>query len=327
MGHEVSSCPQRTQPKAALALIEMIQPNLTRRQLLVATGGALALAACDSGSKSATPTTSAGTANTTTDVGVAAPESFQVVQRFPNEPLTPGELRLPVSLADQDSNLVADGPATLTGWIEDFNGERVADIVAKRRNVGIAIAYWEVRTTLPEAKIYTLHLEGDDGLGATFELFDATDIASPLTGKPLPPFDTPTVDNHRGVEPYCSLTPAPCPLHDATLTDALASAATNSTPLIYMVGTPAHCQTGTCAPGLEFLVAEHARVGEQVAMVHADVYADDAATTIAPAIIALNVQYEPIIYLCSSDGVIVDRLDGIWDASELRERIDLLLAH
>ena len=40
------------------------------------------------------------------------------------------------------------------------------------------------------------------------------EVKSPLTGKPLPPFDTPTVDNHRGVEPYCTLTPNPCPLHD-----------------------------------------------------------------------------------------------------------------
>ena len=61
-------------------------------------------------------------------------------------------------------------------------------------------------------------------------------------------------------------------------------------------------------------------------MVHAEVYADDAATTVAPAVIALNVQYEPIVYLCTADGVIVDRLDGIWDASELTERVDLLVS-
>jgi hypothetical protein len=93
-----------------------------------------------------------------------------------------------------------------------------------------------------------------------------------------------------------------------------------------MVGTPAHCSTGTCAPGLEFLVVEHERVGNGIAMVHADVYADDAATVVAPAVEALKVEYEPIIYFCTADGVIVDRLDGIWDASELTERIDSLLA-
>ena len=137
----------------------------------------------------------------------------------------------------------------------------------------------------------------------------------------MPPFDTPTVDDHRGVEPYCSLTPEPCPLHEITLTEALAA----GKPVVYMVGTPAHCQTGTCAPGLEFLVAEHERLGRR---------RDDGARrrvrrrrrhALAPAVDALNVDYEPIIYFSDASGTVVDRLDGVWDAAELRERLDLLL--
>lgn len=246
---------------------------------------------------------------------------FIIVQRFPNHPLfTPGEVRLPISLADTSGTL-GDGPETLTGWIEDATGARVVDITAPRRAVGIELPYWEVRATLA-AGIHTMRFEGDDGFGAAFEVYDASAVSSPVTGTKLPGFDTPTVDDHRGVEPYCSLTPEPCPLHAMTLTEALAA----GTPVVYMVGTPAHCSTGTCAPGLEFLVDEHERMGAAVAMVHADVYADDAATTVAPAVLALNVQYEPIIYLCDSEGTIVDRLDGIWDASELTERIDLLVS-
>ena len=68
-------------------------------------------------------------------------------------------------------------------------------------------------------------------------------------------------------------------------------------PVAYMVGTPAHCQTGTCAPALEFLVKSHARVGDKIVMVHADVYSDDAATTVAPAVAALGLEYEPVLYL------------------------------
>jgi len=297
----------------------MISPQFSRRGLLAATGGALILAACGDDSTASSKTSGSTSANAG---GVEAPDSFAVVQRFPNHPLfTPGDVRLPVSLANAAGNL-SDGPATLKGWIEDFDGKRIADIAATRRAVGIDVPYWEVRANLPKALVYTLRFEGDDGYGATFELYEETDVVSPLTGSELQPFDTPTVADHRGVEPYCSLTPAPCPLHDVTLTDALAS----GTLVAYMIGTPAHCTTGTCAPGLEFLVTEHARVGDVITMVHADVYADDAATTVAPAVVALNVDYEPIIYFCTADGVIVDRLDGIWDASELTERIDLLLA-
>ena len=296
----------------------------TRRQFLLVTGGAALLAACgsdDSSGSGSTPDTTPGdgTAPSGTDAGAVT--GFGVVQRFPNLNLfTPGDVRLPVSLTDGQT-LLDSGPDTLTGWIETFDGTRVAEVSAPRRDEGIDVPYWDIRATLDTALIYTLRIEGDDGFGATFELWEESEVPTPSLGSPMPPFDTPTVDDHRGVEPYCSLTPEPCPLHEVTLTEALAS----GKPVAYMVGTPAFCQTGTCAPGLEFLVAEHERLGDQVVMVHADVYADDAATTIAPAVEALGAQYEPIIYLCDAAGVIVDRLDGVWDASELRERLDLLL--
>ena len=60
-------------------------------------------------------------------------------------------------------------------------------------------------------------------------------------------------------------------------------------------------------------------------MVHADVYSDDAATTVAPAVDALGLEYEPVLYLVK-DGVVKDRIDVIWDQSELDERLDAFLA-
>jgi hypothetical protein len=150
---------------------------------------------------------------------------------------------------------------------------------------------------------------------------DPAQVTVPYIGSLLPPFDTPTVDNHRGVEPYCTLTPAPCPLHEVTLTQAMTSAK----PVAYMIGTPAHCQTGTCAPALEFLVNSHTRLGDAVMMVHADVYADDSATAVAPAVTALGLEYEPVLYLVK-DGIVKDRIDVVWDQSELDERLDAFLA-
>lgn len=298
----------------------------SRRSFLLGAGGLALLAAC--GDSSSTADTLGGPDTTAasgpTDVGTTgggtAPVGFQVVQRFPSSPLfTPGEVRLAVSLSD-GSNLLTTGPATLDGWIETLDGQREADVEAIYRGEGIVVPYYEVRAELP-AGTHVLRFTDDDGAGATFQVFEPGKVVTPLTGKPLPPFDTPTVDDHRGVEPYCSLTPDPCPLHDITLTDALQL----GKPVAYMVGTPAHCQTGTCAPGLEFLVAEHERLGDAVVMVHADVYADDAATELAPAVAALGVDYEPIIYFTDATGTVVDRLDGVWDSGELRDRLDALL--
>lgn len=295
-----------------------IQSVLGRRRFLTGVGGTvgatLLVAACGGGSD-------AGDAGPSTTSTPDPSGGFGLVQRFPSENLiVPGEVRLPISLTD-GQNLLTEGPDRLVGWIETFDGTRVATIDALRRDQGIEIPYWDVRATLEQAVIHTLRVEGDDGYGATFEVWDPGDVTTPLTGTPLPPFDTPTVDDHRGVEPYCSLSPAPCPLHEVTLTEALAS----GRPVVYLVGTPAHCTTGTCGPGLELLVTEHERLGDRVVMVHADVYADDAATTIAPAVTALDLAYEPVIYLCDASGVIVDRLDAVWDGGELRERLDLLV--
>jgi hypothetical protein len=307
----------------------------SRRVFLLGAGGMVLLAACgdDSSGSNGTLGGSGGGADDSASDGSASdstasagggtvPVGFQVVQRFPSSPLfTPGAVRLPISLSD-GQNLLDSGPATLAGWIETLDGTRVSEVEAVFRGEGIEVPYYEVRAELADAVFHVLRFPDDDGQGASFEVVDPAKVATPLTGEPLPGFDTPTVDDHRGVEPFCSLTPDPCPLHDVTLNDALKT----GKPVVYMVGTPAHCQTGTCAPGLQFLVAEHERLGDAVVMVHADVYADDAATTLAPAVAALNVDYEPIIYFCDATGVVVDRLDGVWDSAELRERLDLLTA-
>ncbi|MDO8389655.1 MAG: hypothetical protein Q7V57_04130 [Actinomycetota bacterium] len=313
--------------------------NPTRRQLLVAagaaTGGAALLAACsDDGEGSNSGSTVAANPGDTALISERTDseqlsKNFAMVQRFPNHPLflEGEEARLAVSiLRDGDdataSGLRDNGPATINGWIEDFNKVKVADIVATRRYEGINIAYWSTRATLPKAVIHALRFDGDDGYGAVFEVFDPADVITPAIGSEMPPFDTPTDDDHRGVEPYCTLAPEPCPFHSITLREALAL----GKPLAYIIGTPAHCTTGTCSPGLQFLMAEAERVGDAMVCVHADVYTDDAATEIAPAVSVLGVQYEPIIYFVDANGVIVDRLDGIWDKSELRESVDNLLS-
>ena len=149
--------------------------------------------------------------------------------------LVPGTPRLAVSVV-QDGIIQASGPDALHGHILDQGGTKVVDVDAVRRNTGTTTAYWAFRPQLAAAGFYTLRVDGDDGAGQAFQIADPAQVQMPHTGAALPPFDTPTVGDHRGVEPYCSLTPNPCPLHDVTLTDALRS----GKPVAYMVGTPAH---------------------------------------------------------------------------------------
>lgn len=280
----------------------------TRRQFLAAAGmagGAAALlAACGGG-----------------DSGSPGGASFTLASRITNSPLlVPGEIRLAMSLIDASSTLQSTGPARLDAQLVDDKGKTLQTVSADRHADGLPQAYWPFRFTLGTPGFY--QLVAGDGKGGSFGVFDPAKVQMPRIGSVLAPFDTPTVGDHRGVEPYCSLTPKPCPLHDVTLTQALAS----GKPVIYMVGTPAHCQTGACSPALEFLVAAHERIGDAVSMVHADVFSDSAGTVFAPAVEQLSLDYEPVLYLCTPGGTVVDRLDGIWDGIEVDARIAALQA-
>jgi hypothetical protein len=304
---------------------------MSRRHLLAGAGALLVVASCgddstagsgdtpDSESQDggAEPATEPAT-EPVTDPGTTG---FTIAQRYPSKTFVPGTVRLPISLADKGS-LLASGPAQLTGRVLDGNNQQIAMVSAPIRSTDMVIPYWAFDVQIDQPGTYTLRIEGDDGFGAAFGVTDPAEVTVPYVGSLLPPFDTPTVEDHRGVEPYCTLTPSPCPLHDVTLTQALLS----GKPVGYMVGTPAHCQTGTCAPALEFLVKAREGLGETIVMVHAEVYADDAATTVAPAVAALGLDYEPVLYLCSPDGIVRDRVDVIWDQSELDERLDAFLA-
>jgi hypothetical protein len=55
--------------------------------------------------------------------------------------------------------------------------------------------------------------------------------------------------------------------------------------------------------------------------VHAEVYADEAATVIAPAVQALNLSFEPVLFIADKNGKIVKRLDAVFDALEFSDAL------
>lgn len=289
--------------------------SMSRRHLLAGAGALFVVAACGDDSSAGSEESTAGS-DSDVDPGTTG---FTIAQRYPADTFVPGKVRLPISIADK-SSLLKTGPAVLNGTVLDSTDKQIATVSAPIHATDLVIPYWAINVQIDQPGVYTLRLDGDDGNGAAFQVTDPAQVTVPYIGSLLPPFDTPTVDDHRGVQPYCTLTPNPCPFHEVTLTQALAS----GKPVAYMVGTPAHCQTGTCAPALEFLVKAHARLGDAITMVHADVYSDDSATTIAPAVDALKLQYEPVLYLVKAN-VVNDRVDVIWDQSELDERLDAFL--
>jgi hypothetical protein len=98
-----------------------------------------------------------------------------------------------------------------------------------------------------------------------------------------------------------------------TLSQALAG----GQPVAYLIGTPAFCQTGVCAPILDNLLAAHTRLGDKVTMVHAEVYTDNTASTTTPAVEAYHMTFEPCLWITDTTGVVRERLDFVFDEGEI----------
>lgn len=303
--------------------VRCVTPRSTSRRDLLRTAGtaafalptALLIAACGGDS-----TNDSGNDDTNgTNGDSTLPDDVVLATRWVPTELAPGLQRLPVSLATA-AGLLAEGPTRLTGKVVDYDtGEVLIDnLFADRRTLGDGtIPFYVFRTALTTAGVYGLVVDGGPTEPTAFQVRPADELPVARVGESLPGFDTPTVDDPRGVDPICSREPEPCPFHAVTLTEALAL----GKPVVYVVGTPAHCQTGVCGPVLEQMIALSDELGDSAVFVHADVYADDAATVVAPAVEAAMLTFEPVVWITDSTGRIVERLDAVWDANEIREAL------
>lgn len=285
--------------------------GISRRRFIAGVAASGALAACSGNGAS-----SGGAAN------VAGPsgKGFTLVQRFPNNVLVPGEIRMPITLSTGAAEFIQDGPATLGARVVDIDGNPVGGaFTAVKRTVAPA-PYYDFRTTIDTPGIYALVVDGGPDTGAAFQVMEPGAVAVPTPGQLLPGFDTPTIGDEQGLTKLCTLTPDPCPFHTVSLANAL----TMGKPVAYYVGTPAFCSTGSCAPALDALVASHRLFGDKIIYVHAEVFTDDAGIDIAPAVTAVGMTYEPAVFLTDANGVVVERLDAVWDSTELNARLILL---
>lgn len=228
---------------------------------------------------------------------------------------------MPLSLASAGGLLTVNDatktPAALTASIVRIDGGRdeviVEGLIAKRHDASIVTPYWPFFVEIREPGFYRIVLEGGPRDGAAFQVFARGEVAVPGIGDVLPALDTPTFSDARGVNPLCTRQPQPCALHDTTLRDAL----TLGKPIVLLVGTPAHCATGTCAPALDALLSVSDRNEGSYTFIHSEVYADPDATKIAPTVEGLSMNYEPALFVTDERGVVTARLDAVFDEVEL----------
>jgi hypothetical protein len=273
---------------------------MSRRSFLAAGAGALVLAACGG---------SGGGSAGNEDDGPNA-----LVSRYEDGYFVPGAQRVAVSLGNKDGLVSEGAPSSLDAKVTDANGTVVVPSVqAAGHAVGTPVPFFPFALSITTPGVYTLSakLNGKE-LPSSFSVVDPSRVKIPKPGDKLPPFDTPTTADARGVNPICTHQP-PCPLHDVTLTQALQT----GKPVAYLIGTPAFCQTGVCAPILDNLITAHTRLGDKVTMVHAEVYTDNTATTVTPAVQAYSMTFEPCLWITDATGTVMERLDFVFDQGEI----------
>jgi hypothetical protein len=150
-------------------------------------------------------------------------------------------------------------------------------------------------------------------------------VAGPGPGAKAVSVATPTVDNHRGVNPYCTRTP-PCSMHAISLDVALA----NGRPTVFVIGTPRFCTSRVCGPVVDVLQTVSGAFAGRVNFIHAEVYKNDtdapAKQILAPAAAAWRLENEPVVYWIQPDNTITERIVGPTDIAEVREITQALVA-
>lgn len=263
------------------------------------------------------------------------PTTAQLVPLFnPNRVIAAGiPQRLPFGLVDNGTRLSGDGAPVTARVLRDGRVIDAMDIPGRvvahdhapgtqeHQHSGI-LRYYALRTVLPEAGIYDVELEIDGTVAsAPVQAFDPGEIRVLLSGSPFPRLDTPTLDDARGVDPICTLPDGPCPFHEHSAAQLL----DEGLPMALLVATPAYCATAYCGPVLETLIESRVAAGG-IAMVHVEPYANPRAVNgdltspdlrLAPTLEPLGLDYEPVLFLVDSAGTLVDRIDNVFDLSEL----------
>jgi hypothetical protein len=291
--------------------------RLSRRSFVLGAGAAGTLLATGCGSSGNESGASTSTSN---------PDKLNLTLRFDANTYALAGIpqRLVVSVLNNKGEPPTDLPATVDFQLTR-DGSPVGDpLPTAMHDDGVPVAYYPVRTTIADTGTYAMTATiGGATLSAPMKVSNPDTSALVEPGSALPSVDTPTVDEPRGVDPICTRLPEICPFHEVDLAPAL----TRATPTVLLVSTPKFCQIGVCGPVLNLLMETRDRY-PGLTYVHAEVYTGPAGPNgpLAPTVEAMGLTFEPSIFFVAADGVVAERLDVVFDRTELAAGLDGLAA-
>tara|TARA_B100001105_G_scaffold159966_1_gene128701 strand:- start:264 stop:1139 length:876 start_codon:yes stop_codon:yes gene_type:complete len=229
------------------------------------------------------------------------------------------------SFSDEDGNLGGLLPEFIEVAVADTDGHSIYQTTVARHADGVVMPYYPVIVPFRTPGVHEFQFDlGKQGRYVGYAIPGQRSNSTIIwPGDRFPEVQTPTTSNSGGVDPICTRSPV-CPFHTASLDDSLASR--HATLLI--VSTPAFCGTKwMCGPVLENLIDRVGSGTQGLDVVHAEVYAhpsSDDLGPLSPIVEAAGVSYEPFMFLIDEVGVVLRRLDHIWDNAELRDLLSLV---
>ncbi len=292
-------------------------PSISRRSFLAGAAATLALGGCSSGDGSSADSTT----SLTTPAG-----RFSIIALFDSgrtEAAIGMPHRLPFALGDRSGVLLADPPKEVV-FAVTVDGEPAGrPTTVAPRSSGVPRPYFPLMVTPRRPGLHEVTATvGSEEARAAFVIGSAPPLVVP--GGPMLPVATPTPTRHRGVEPICTRVPA-CPFHEVSLDVALEG----DRPVALLVASPGHCDSSLCPPAVDLLI-DAARRYPSIEFVHGEVYADaervDSLADASPTDVArtYELRFEPSLMLATADGNLAERLDHIFDATELDEALTRL---
>ncbi|MDY7104021.1 MAG: twin-arginine translocation signal domain-containing protein [Actinomycetota bacterium] len=291
--------------------------SLSRRRFLGLAGaasGAIALGACGSGASGSSEFDDVGSM-----IGMFPPDGTTLRTGIPQ--------RTPFLLSDAQGAFMRTVPETLEITVTHLDEATGFTVEAVAHGDGIPIPYYPVTFTPERAGNYrAVARVGGRELEHNFMISDPQNVALVQPGEAAIPVETPTIDDHRGVDPICTRDEQ-CPFHEVTLAEAL----TLGKPTVLLIATPGYCQTTACAPATDLLVDQLAGRND-LAVVHAEVYVDPEGADgvgfgeATEVLSKYRMDFEPSLYTFDASGITRARLDYVMDGAEMREAIELAIA-
>ena len=251
-----------------------------------------------------------------------------VLQRVPfglvdsGDPLVSENEELPVKVL-MDGNVISE--LTVTGRVV-AHAHSPGEGESPHEHANL-LRYYALRTVFPEPGVYDIEVDfGGSVASLPVQIFSPEDNDLPGVGDSFPSLVTPTNVDTMGVDPLCSRNPV-CDLHRLSAADVL-----GTKPMAVLFATPAFCATAYCGPVLDVLL-EEMDAFPNVEFIHVEIYSNprqvngnynDPNIKVAPPLLELGLEFEPSLFLVNERGEIVDRIDNVYEGTELRAALDVL---